>query len=415
MWNPQNYHADRLKKLNLNLIHVAILDWFLYFNKSGNMKLLGKEDGYEFYWVTYKKMCSDLLLPFSSNYKINECFKELCGVGKEYEDYYPLIKKVFRFQEGHKIGLAYRQNITDWLRGTEGAIVPSFFNDDDLPTKKINANQKAKKQKVNKNALAIFENIKKIELNGKPLFNHKSPDDDFHYTSLYNSFQNTMLDLYQGYFLQNYKLDIMADWFLRGYKFYLDREKIIEKIKACKNNWTEINNLMVTATKNYKLWFDPSSEVQDKSKLKKNINTFIYFAQANISMFYCCILYKPTGIREAITEKIYDKLPGSVLILVNPILKKENYDSNVFYRRINSLVTWFNKNAESLCKKDSNCSYWLQSRKYFMENYLEWIKDTIGDHPKIGNFGLGKTFDWYVNDKIKEHGISIEIQRSNEK
>jgi len=151
MWNPQNYHADRLKKLNLNIIHVAILDWFLYFYKSGSMRLLGKIDGHEFYWVTYKKICADLLLPFSSNYKMSECFKELCGSGKEYENCYPLIKKNFDLKEGKKTGIAFRRNVTDWLKGTEGASMPGFFDDDELPNKKSKATSKIRKYKVNKN------------------------------------------------------------------------------------------------------------------------------------------------------------------------------------------------------------------------------------------------------------------------
>lgn len=415
MWNPQNYHADRLKKLNLNIIHVAILDWFIYFYKSGNMKLLGKIDGQEFYWVTYKKICADLLLPFSSNYKMNECFKQLCGVGSGNENCYPLIKKVFRFQEGHKIGISFRQNVTDWLKGTEGANMPGFFDDEELPAKKITKNTKAKKYKANKNVIKIFEDIKKIEVNGKVLFNHKSPDDEFHYTSTFYNFQTAMLDLYEGRFLTNYKIDSMKQWFLTKYKFYLDRKKIIERINLCKNNWSEINKLMVTAVKNYSYWFLPDSEVDNKLKLKKNINIFIFHPRAEISMFYVCILYKATTAREAFTEATYEKIPSKILKLVNPILEKEQYDACDFYRKINQLVKWYDKNADDFCRRDSNCQYWLSSRSGFMENYLEWISDTIGKHPKIGNFGFNKTFDWYVADKVKEHGIEISIPRSSNK
>jgi len=412
MWNPQNYHADRLKKLNLNIIHVAILDWFLYFYKSGSMRLLGKIDGHEFYWVTYKKICADLLLPFSSNYKMSECFKELCGSGKEYENCYPLIKKNFDLKEGKKTGIAFRRNVTDWLKGTEGASMPGFFDDDELPNKKSKATSKIRKYKVNKNILFIFENIKKIELNGKILFNHKSPSDEFHYTSTYFNFQTAMLILYEGHFLTTYKFDDQPEWFKKKYSYYLNREKIIEKIRDCKNNWTKINELLVNSVKNYCMWFDPDSEVQDKLKLTKNINGFICHPTEKLSMFYCCLLYKPTGYRESVAEKFCDLCSGTATNIFNPVFKKEGYDGFSFWKRIYDIEKWFKKNVDELCRKDSNCQYWLQTRSGFFENYLEWIFEKTGKHPKIGNFGIGKTFDWYIDEKIKEHGIEITIPRS---
>lgn len=400
----EGFRQEIMAKYNLKGNDVIFLRWFTTFRDNGMKKIVDENDD-TFYWIKYSKVVNDMPTIFENVFSVKREIKRLL----ERNVFTPKIKKTM---SGTETYFMFNPIILYELENIE--------MDSLITGKEINNKLKEKPSKkritLNKNILMIFENIKKIEANGKIIFNHESPVDNTHYTSTYYNFQNTIYDLYEGRFLTNHKIDAMPKWFLEKYKFYLDKEKIIEKIKSCKNNWIEINNLIVNSVKNYSYWFLPDSEVENKSKLPKDINTFIFHPKAEISMFYVCILYKATTAREAFTETTVNNIPSKVLALVNPVLKKENYDSCEFYKKINQLVKWYDKNVNDLCRKDSNCQYWLQTRSGFIENYLEWISDTIGKHPKIGNFGIGnKTFDWYVSDKIKEHSIEIEIPRSNRK
>jgi len=184
---------------------------------------------------------------------------------------------------------------------------------------------------------------------GKPIFQHKTPIDKNHYSVIFSNFQSAVMSIYDGRFLTNYKIDFLDDWFLKSYKYYLDREKIIEKIRSCKGSWENIQKLFSFAGKNYEKWFMPDSEQPNKSKLSRNINDWIYGYHSKVSMFYVCSVNAPTFAREATAEKTYNKIPSKIINLCNPIFKKENYDGLSFWNKIYSLVKWYNTNVDELC------------------------------------------------------------------
>lgn len=418
MISIEGYQQEILKLMGLDCVDAIILNWLVHFSDSEKQEIVKEEDGKRFYWVKYSKVFSDILLPFDTNYKLNLCFKKMCGELNATENIpYPLQKSVVNTSRGKKVCFSIDKDIILWMKG-EREMPSTLFGDDleKLKTKLRGSERDYHKNPCNQNVLDIFNMLKKYIANdGKPIFQHKSPVDRNHYSVIFSNFQDAVLSIYDGRFLTNYKIDMMEDWFLKGYGYYLDREKIIEKIRSCKGNWENIFKLFTFAGKNYEKWFMPDSEQPNKSKLSRNINDWIYGYHSKVSMFYVCSVNVPTFAREASAEKVYNNIPSKVTKIFNPIFKKENYDGCTFWRKINQLVKWYDKNADDFCRRDSNCQYWLSSRSGFMENYLEWISDTIGKHPKIGNFGLGKTFDWYIADKVKEHGIEISIPRSTDK
>jgi len=400
------FRQDTLVKYNLDGNDSNFLRWFMTFTNESKMRKIIDEDGEIFYWIKYTKVIDDLPAIFKNIFTVRRKIKE-------YSDKKILQLKLSRDNGmgGPKTYFRFYPGIIDELENTK---MESLITGNEIKPEIKNTNKK--KHPYNKNVFFLFEKIVSIKNNydGDFIFKHKIPEDNYHYTVKFSKFQNQMISLYEGRFLTNNRVDSLKDWYKKQYGYYLNKTNEIQtKINSCKGSWTNIEKVVLNSIKNYQSWFDSDSEKNNKEVLPRNIDEFIFCDFNKTSMFYVCLLEKCSTNITVATEKIYNNLPSKITALVNPILKRENYDEDLFYRKINQLVKWYDKNMNWLCSKDSNCQYWLSTRTGFMENYLEWISDTIGKHPKIGNFGIdNKTFNWYVETKIKEHDIGITIPRS---
>lgn len=409
------FQQDNLKILNLNCVDAIILEWLVYFSDSTRQEVIHEENGKRFYWVKYSKVFSDLLLPFDSNFKLNQCFNRLCGNDAKNPEAYPLKKYIKTTTKGKQVGFSINKDIVLWLRGEATMLELNglgFDTSNIVPVKK-EKEKDYRKIKALPQVTYIFERLINIKKRGdKNLFPHKAPTDANHYEKLFGYFQESMLDLYQGRFLTEHKMETLSPWFTDKYKYYLKDCK--KEIIACKGNWEHIKKLVIKAGKNYAKWFDVDSESQNKDALPKNINEWIYSVHSKTSMFYVCLVESPTTLREANAEKMFDSIPEKARDVMFKIYN-DNWDGFSYWSKVKNILKWYSLYAKQLIEKDSNCTWWLgEGSVSFLRNYREWLLN-FSESPSLGNIGIdNKTWDVYLATRKREHNITCYVPSSLE-
>jgi hypothetical protein len=67
-------------------------------------------------------------------------------------------------------------------------------------------------------------------------------------------------------------------------------------------------------------------------------------------------------------------------------------------------------NKKVFIEKDSNCLYWFQSLEYFLLDYKKWLLEFTDKKIYIKNIGINNaTWNCYINEKCKKHGINNKI------
>lgn len=395
-------------KYNLSLGDLAFLEWLKGFASYINVKSL-KYNNETYFWIKYSKVLEDLPIIFPNIYSLRRTLKHLAS--SNIESNTPLILKLARSFKGTETYFAFNPIIMDELEGKE---MNSLFSEAPIQPKINPKDKDYHKVPANPNCIEILKTLKKIKENGKQLFiNHILPTDKNHYNSTFEHFQDAMLCLYEGRFLTKYNLSKTEEWWRNKYKYYLDQDVIREYIKDCKNNWNEIKVLMIKAAENYSKWFDIDTEVYNKNKLTRSINDWIFHVHNKQSMFYVSLLYPPTSAREADAEKTFNSIPSKIRKIFIPVYQNE-WDGFTFWNKIKNLTNWYFHYNINLIRKDSNCAYWLGNDILdFLENYKEWLLEFTDNKPFIKNIGIdNNTFDLYIKQKVKDHGIEIEIPRS---
>jgi hypothetical protein len=393
-------------KYKLTSDDLVFIEWLKGFASYVKVKSI-KENEETYFWIKYTKVLEDLYSIFPNIYSIRKTIKKLSDPSKPS----PLMQKIIYSQKGAETYFAFNPIIMDELEGKE---MNSLFSEAPIQPKINPKDKDFHKVPANPNCIEILKTLKKIKENGKPLFiNHILPTDKNHYNSTFEHFQDAMLCLYEGRFLTKYNLGKTDEWWRNKYKFYLNENKIQFVIKECKGNWDQIQKIMIEAAKNYSKWFDIDTEVYNKNSLPRSVNDWIFNAHSKTSMFYVSLLNPPTSAREADAEKTFNNINPKIRSMFNDLYQNE-WDGFTFWNKISNLVKWYEKYATKLCMKDTNCYYWLDlGIKGFLKNYKAWLLEFTDNKPSIKNIGINNaTFDVYIKQKVKDHGIEIEIPRS---
>jgi len=392
-------------KYNLNSDDLVFLDWMKGFASNIKIKKIMNDEEH-FFWIKYSKVLEDLPSIFINVLSIRRRIAKLSA--NNHAAMKPLISKLVATSHGVETYFAFNPVVMDEL---EGNSMSGF--DDELGLTKLKSKIKEsnyKKIPVNKNVQFIFERIKKFSVNDKELFPHASPLDDHHYSKTFAQFQEALYSLYEGKFLTNYSFNTFEEWFQLKYKYYLQKDKIIENIKACKGDWEAIRKLLVKAIKNYIKWFDSESEQRDKSKLPRNINAFIYDRFNHLSMFYVCLIEGPTDLREAEAEKTFDTILPNYRKIALKIYDK-SFDGFLFWNKIKSVLQWYKKYSKELSNSNDGCYYWLSiGCEEFLADYISWLYAFTDEAPFINNIGINNlTWKTFIKEKKTKHAIYIDI------
>ena len=412
---------------NFSIIELFIFDRFFNWASTGQMIFI-MHDGKKFFLIDY--------FYIAPSWGMSEIYlkKIMLGLSGSMPKNvstnlkYPLIRltqkdeyKKWKSYYGFEIGTMNTLISWDSLSLKRKAFLEEFINMDGLFTelpiqpKQIIKDKDFHKVPAHSVCLDLYKSLLQINTNnGKRLFvNHIIPADAHHYNATYAHFQDAMFCLYEGKFLTTYNSDKMVEWFRIKYKYYLNNESIKEKIRSCKHDWNKIKEIVLEAGNNYALWFDVNSEQYDKDALPRSIVDWIYSAHTETSMFYVSLLQPPTSAREAEAERLFNRInPKYRKIFYS--LKQESFDGYTFWNKINDLIKWYDKYWGRLTRQDINCAYWLDGiTANFLNNYKEWLMAFTDEKPFLKNIGINNnTFDLYIKQKIKDHGIEIEIPRS---
>ncbi len=408
MYQGNHFLVERLVLLKLNIVHKMILEWFFDYSSTKQMlELKDKEHpDIPFYWVYFDKIRNDLpLLPDNSNYKLNKYFDELCGIGKNNENKYPLIRKTFNTKHGNKVGFAIRSEVYLWLKG-DNEIMPDgdFTKEIDFGSRhnKINKSQQYKLEPATKK---VIEELEKIKIpNGTPLFKKLiKPEDDKHYSQTIKRLQYNLLQLYNGWFIEE-NINNLDQWFVKKYSYYIS-DKNIELIKECRHNWPKVIDLVVKTANRYAKWFKSTNEVLDKTKLNRTIPDFLFRPDIKISNFYLCLDKNPTEAKEVIAENMYNKLPSFVHTYFDELYNDE-WDGMAYWNKIYSVYKWYKEHKDDLISENINYSYWFQGADTFMQGYRDFLVQMSGKL-YLKHFGTNvPTWNWFIATKKEEHGIN---------
>lgn len=401
---------------NFNIIELFVFDRFFNWAISGNMQYIKINENC-FYLFDYKYIAPSWGMSIIYLKKLMLHLSGSIPSNISTNLKYPLIRytikneyKKWKSYYGFEFGTIKTLIAWDSLSKDRRIYLENYMRVQKLINYKGPKEKNKHSRPYNENVYNIFIKLLDIKENDKFLFTrHEIPTSKYNYTNTFKTFQDILYTLYEGRFLTAYSLNNLAEWFKIKYSYYLENKVIENKIRECKGSWKKIEELFLLAAKNYSLWFNKNIEIQNKDKLPRSIINWIYFSNEQISMFYVCLIKSPTIMREANAEKIFNSISEKYRnIFID--LYKNSYDGFVFWSKIKNIINWYKKNKKVFIEKDSNCLYWFQSLEYFLLDYKKWLLEFTDKKIYIKNIGINNaTWNCYINEKCKKHGINNKI------
>lgn len=412
----EGFNQKQLVDLELNCVHALLLEWFVYFARSGNQKVVKTDaQGHPYFWVSYQKVFEDLpTLPFKNNPRVlARHFEQLAGMESFNPNHYPLVKETINTGKGRVVCFAMREKV---LAKFKEAIVCSdpLVTTKELDRVKSKDPAKMKKERLNPNFMKLFERVKSItDAKGDFVFRDKVPLSDRCYTNEVKRAESILRSIYIGAFFREFNV---SQQFVERNRATMGDGKYLNIVESCAGSWNKIEKMVVKAAKNYSTWFDEGREPTNKTWLPRNLARFLFFegyrgerVGNGSSLFLACLTRGAFPIREAMAEAVFDSIPFDVRAKAEQLFD-DSFDGTAFWTRIKQLTIWYKRNAHVLNNKDTNAGYWLQGScvKWF-GHYVDWIKSfTKTIH--VGNLGTDNaTFACYLRSVKNDFGITTNI------
>ena len=402
----EGFNQQVLLKLGFGPEEALILQWFKSFSLSDRQKYIGR-GAERYYWVKYSKVISDLPCLFIANpKKIGKIFCQLSGEGREHPEQWPLKKLRANVKGVQEVYFKFNAKVLKQLEGGEDM---SDFTDE-LGVKPKQKEKNRRSKKLDPNVLTILQELKQLGIKeGKSLFSFTLPTDPYVYTKSIQSFANKLNAIYEGRFKHDYKIDPS---FLERNEYYVGEDNR-QKLMGCIGNWGHILNVVFQAARRYARWFSSENEPQKKEWLTRDVSAWIYSEHSQQSLFYLCLVTDPTPIREVSAKKYYDKLPADILEIAE-LFKLDKWDGYSYWKRIHSVVEWYDKYAEKLMHADTNTISWFEgSQLIWFDGYIRWLTDELSDGGELiwlSNIGTGcATWELWLSWAKKEHNIEIQL------
>ena len=189
----EGFNQPVLIQLKISASEAVFLRWMLSYMASGKTKKI-VYDEHTYDWIKYSKAMDDLPILFKNIFAVRRMISNLASTSPGEKPL--LIHLVHTVGKGVETFFRFDPDILDQLESTK---MDSLI--DGLPiTNKPIKDKEYKKIPAYENILTIFQRLKKLHIDGKPLFSHESPIDSHHYSKVYAHFQDAALALYEGRF-----------------------------------------------------------------------------------------------------------------------------------------------------------------------------------------------------------------------
>lgn len=394
------FNSEALLKYNISPSEIIFLIWLKTFASSINIKRWVDEKTKDtYFWIKYSKVLDDLPPVFKNISQLQKAIKNLSSenIGEK-----PLVKKLIKTRKGTDTYFAFDPIVRIAM---EDKPMTSLIDNKPISTRK----EKKQEHKLNKNIEVIVNDLLSIEKpDGTKLFRDTKPKDSYTYTQGIKTFAEKLYSIYEGRFNCRY---FMEQSFIKKNNS-IDFDKAKKAITSCKDDWGKIRELLLKAANNYISWFDNDCFPENKDWLRKNLTSWLYDPIMKGSLFLVCIDGPAYPLREVSAETIYNSINPRIRTMFVKYYQ-ESWDGFNFWIKVKSLEKYYNKHAQSLMNKDSNCAYWLDRGKVeWLYEYLQYINLLTDNKPYPKNFGTNcPTFVAWLNQIKKDHEISIDLPK----
>ena len=396
------FSQQRLLDLGLRAELTILLDWFVHFRTSGNQQSIIQDDR-EWFWISYRKLKSDLPSFKISEWAVRKGLNKLCGEGplpdgRTPEDY-PLAKKVVATQKGHRTYFSTRVAY-QLLKGDE-LMVESLVTGEEVRPGVLAKNKQ--KRVLIPEVTELIHALRGILVNGDgsvQLFTTKPPEDEYHYSKTIKGFVDKVSAVYLGRFARDFQSD--PEWLKQNVT-----TGVASKLRQAKGEWGKVHDLVDEAVENYRMMFLPEYEPASKEHLVHCLSRWMYDEYHRKSLFLESLSGKPAYLEERITDGIYGSLPAEITEMAETI-RRETFDERKFWYRISRVVEWYDEFHQGMVDADPNAGYWFDgSVEAWFAKYIEYLSGYGA--PRITQIGpKNKTWADWLSRARETHEMVVD-------
>jgi len=382
---------EEFLKHGMKAIHIYILNWFVNFIKSGNMKsYLNTDDGFIYYWVNYNKIKEDIPeLNGKSRWTIKKYLNDL--IGKDKEGDFPLKKKVINRQNGKYVCFALDPIGFPLFCSKKGDSMINY--DSHINYNRTNTFKKSKQEQMGKDftpkGREIIESILNQEGND---FRHIINEEGTATSKLLLQVEEYLMELYSGIFMQKHKFD--KEWLEKR-----NDDEITEYLNKMKGNWDCIKKFIPQVVKYYCENRRSSSENFQKG-LTLNLSDWFYNYRTKKSLFLTSMEKSFITVDDFTYEsikKIFDeKTLSSISHYYDPVMDKRK-----FAYRLKEVYSYLYTNYQDIVYLNKEESEYKMKTPFIMEKFLKFaIEDREIKNPNafgLEGYAWTKFVDFYRN------------------
>ena len=360
----------------LNDTQAAVVGWFANFSLTGNQE---KKDykGKTYYWVVYSKVVEDLPLCHLHPAYIGILFRKFTSGPT------PILEKYLTSVRGKpRIYYRFIDGVHPFLLGHS---MPKLIESIDEPA------SKKKYRTLHPEVVHILDELYDIETIGKDgepktLFSYtkKAYENDESKFAYMKKFNDYCLDIYNGTFTRH-KYP-WTDDFLSKNNWFIDEEKNRIKLKACKNNWAKVKQIIISAAIHYEQWFHEESGKANFARDNTNIGSWMYDSFTGSSLFYACIQNRIPVARDIAQNKIADEIVNELPDPIYRETKQLTHSMFVGCNKTEDAQIWIaiekvyelERLIRKTYKSDNCVATYLGPPTVWTVEYLQWLPTCWG-------------------------------------
>lgn len=386
---------------------VVLLKWFIQYASTGKM-MRREPEGPPYFWVDYDNAAQNL---FTSPRTIRRSFSRLCDAPPGYPP--PLLKSRVPnlSRQGSRCFFMLTREFIETVVPLEirgGSAMSKITGS----CKLLEADLSPESRVVNREIIDIIEGLLLIHQRGSrtpKLFTNRFPGRSDGYSKTIIGAAERLWSVYEGRFFREYRVD--PKFIDRNAQYITPGTR--DKIKGVRGSWEAVSRLVFEAARNYRQWWWPENEPENKDWLQPNITWWLFDQYTSSSVFLACVDRGPDRLRELTADRIWAGLPDGIPELAER-LRNPDWDARVFWARVRDVVEWYTVHRRPLEDRDSNACYWFDGGvAAWFGRYVQWLTDLSGANGKglwLKNIGVGcPTWEAWYTHAARAHNIRVSL------